>query len=330
MNSRGIIIHYSNLLVRIGKTWRSLFYTCYRPSQLNQRLASLSTKWGFRRSREVLEQILSHNILPFWYPQVIDLSDGGYKLNHDLKGAWMGPANKRLVMQARTVWFFSRLANTDYSKNEHLKVARHGYEFLKNQMWDKEFGGFYWEVDSPGNVATIRDKHLYGQAFGLYALSEYAIASGDKSAIALAQKLFNLLEFYANDLQYGGYLESFDRDWRPKKSDVKNPLGVDATIKTMNTHLHLLEAITIYYLLTKDRTVWERLIEMIFIQSNAVVRKTIGACTDKHERNWAPLKKNGNRISYGHDLENIWLLIEACNTAGISNGPPAGPLSNAF
>jgi mannobiose 2-epimerase len=90
----------------------------------------------------------------------------------------------------------------------------------------------------------------------------------------------------------------------------------------MNTHLHLLEAMTMYYLLTKDKIAWERLLELVFIQSNAVVRKTIGACTDKHRENWIPL--NGpahDRVSYGHDLENLWLLIEACNAAGISNGP---------
>lgn len=57
------------------------------------------------------------------------------------------------------------------------------------------------------------DKHLYGQGFALYGLSEYAIASGDSSATALAQQLFGILEDYAYDSQYGGYREFFLRDW---------------------------------------------------------------------------------------------------------------------
>jgi mannobiose 2-epimerase len=52
------------------------------------------------------------------------------------------------------------------------------------------------------------------------------------------------------------------------------------------------------------------------------VRKGLGACTDKYERDWKPrLDGDYARVSYGHDLENIWLLIDACEAAGISNYP---------
>ncbi len=270
------------------------------------------------RIKETLERILTENILPFWHPQVIDSEDGGYRLNHDINGRWKRRANKRIVTQARTVWFFSRLFNSSYGSNKHLEAAKHGYEFLCDRMWDKEFGGFYWEVDSSGN-ATKPHKHLYGQAFALYALSEYAPASKDSRAAELAQELFNLLERTAHDARYGGYQEFFRRDWGAVPEDV-NYLNATPDTKLMNTHLHLLEAITGYYLLTKDRTAWERLIELIFIQSNAVVRKTVGACTDKHHRDWTPLQGAGNeRVSYGHALENIWLLTRACNLVGMPN-----------
>jgi mannose/cellobiose epimerase-like protein (N-acyl-D-glucosamine 2-epimerase family) len=90
----------------------------------------------------------------------------------------------------------------------------------------------------------------------------------------------------------------------------------------MNTHLHLMEGITTYYLLTKDSLARERLLELIFIQSNAVVRKRVGACTDRYQRDWRPLQGDRyDRVSYGHDTQNIWLLIEACQAAGVSKGP---------
>jgi cellobiose epimerase len=267
-----------------------------------------------------LEKILNENIIPFWYPQVIDLENGGYKLNHDIDGKWLGPSDKYLVTQARTVWFFSRLARSKYGTKDHLQAAKRGYEFLRDKMWDKDFGGFYWAVDSTGNKATMPYKHLYGQSFGLYALSEYIIASGDPGAKFFAQRLFSILEFIAHDLKNGGYRESYLRNWTLPDKDDLGPMGIGRDVKLMNTHLHLMEAITTYYQATKDPVARERLIELIFIQSNSVVRKNIGACSDKYQLDWTPLHSpEFDRVSYGHDIENVWLLMEACNAVGISN-----------
>jgi mannobiose 2-epimerase len=269
-----------------------------------------------------LERVLKENITPFWYPQTIDEENGGYKLNHDIKGKWLGPADKSLVTQARMVWFFSHLARSKYGTKEHLEAAKRGYEFLRDKMWDKQFGGFYWAVDYAGNQAIIPQKHLYGQSFGLYALSEYAIASGDKNALNLAKRLFGIMEFIAHDSIYGGYREYYLRDWSLPKQDDVGPMGNGMNVKLMNTHLHLMEAMTTYYQASKDPVARERLIELIFIQSNSVVRKTMGACSDKYQLDWKPIHSpEFDRVSYGHDIENVWLLVEACDTAGISNRP---------
>ena len=275
------------------------------------------------RSEETLKRILMENILPFWHPHVLDREEGGYRLNHDIEGKWQGPGDKALVTQARTVWFFSRLVNAGLGGDGHLEAARHGYGFLREKMWDAEFGGFYWAVDSPGGTAAMPGKHLYGQAFGLYALSEYAMASGDETAEALARELFGLLERVHDD-EFGGYAESFGRSWKPlpEAEALGGYMHADPSLKLMNTHLHLLEAVTTYYTLTKDPLARERLIELIQIESNAVVRKNLGVCTDKYQRNWTPLHgPEYDRVSYGHDIENVWLLVRACEAAGISNGP---------
>ncbi len=275
----------------------------------------------------LLEKLLLENILPFWYPGVVDEEHGGYRLNHDAQGKWIGPANKALVTQARTVWFFSRLHNSRYGKPEHLEAARHGFRFLKSKMWDREHGGFYWSVNNDGSEAVESQKHLYGQGFGLYALAEYIRASKDPEAIALAKELFALLEAKAHDEEYGGYLELFPRNWSRDPADqpeVRASMGRGQTFgrKLMNTHLHLMEPLTTYYEVTRDELVRERLVELIFVQSNAVLRKDLGACTDRYERDWTPLAgPRDQRVSYGHDIENVWLLIEACDAAGIPNGP---------
>jgi cellobiose epimerase len=270
---------------------------------------------------EALEQILLQNIVPFWYPQTIDWQEGGYRLNHDLWSRYQGASQKYLVTQARTVWFFARLSNSPYGTAEHLKAAQHGYEFLRDRLWDKNHGGFYWSVDVSGTTCQI-GKHLYGQAFALYALSEYAIASNDAAAVELADQLFNCLEEYAYDSKHGGYQECFQSDWQPISKTQIGYLGVSGAFKLLNTHLHIMEALTTYYNVTQAANVQKRLMELIVINSNAVVHKTIGVCTDQHHLDWTPLNSRKNQqVSYGHMLETIWVMAIACQAVGISNSP---------
>lgn len=267
-----------------------------------------------------LERILNGNVIPFWHPNTVDRENGGYRLNHDINGQWQGPSDKYLVTQARMLWFFSRLYRSKYGSKEHLESARYGYEFLRDKMWDNEFGGFYWAVDFKGTKPTITCKHMYGQSFALYALSEYYMASGDKGALYLAKRLFNIMDFIAHDKVFGGYREFFLRNWSLPKDDDLSPLGTISDVKLMNTHLHLMEAMTVYYQASKDPIARERLIELIIIQSNSVVRKTIGACSDVHKLDWEPMRgPEYDRVSYGHDIENIWLLAEACEAVGLNN-----------
>lgn len=270
-------------------------------------------------ARATVERILTQNILPFWYPEVLD-TEGGYRLNHDIEGKWRGYSEKALVTQARTVWFFSRLVRAGYGNEDHLQAAAHGYRYLRDTMWDDEHGGFYWAVDANGKP-TRENKHLYGQSFGLYALSEFGRTAQNQEALQLARDLYTLLEHKAYDMQNGGYFESFSQDWTIPAGGT-NYMGVAHDIKLMNTHLHLMEALTSYYRATADPTARERLLELVRIQSNTVVRKTKGACTDKYTLDWLPLHgPEYDRISYGHDIENVWLLIDACDALGISTGP---------
>jgi cellobiose epimerase len=271
--------------------------------------------------RPRLETNLTQNIIAFWFPKTVDRSNGGYTLNHDIAGRRKGDGTKMIVTQARMVWLFSRLAGAGYGGREYLDAAANGYGFLKDKMWDQAHGGFYWQVDATGTRRLRPDKHLYGQSFALYALSEYYRASGNQEALELATRLFNLLEEKAHDKVFGGYLESFREDWTPVSAGETSYMG-NADFKLMNTHLHLLEAMTCFYRATRLPLARERLLELITIEGNTVVRKGLGACTDKYRRNWEPVLTGGYaRVSYGHDLENIWLVIDACDAAGISTYP---------
>ncbi|UCF15796.1 MAG: AGE family epimerase/isomerase [Phycisphaerales bacterium] len=268
------------------------------------------------------EKILSDNIASFWYSKSLDHENGGYTINFGPDGERKGGGTKMIVSQARTVWLFSRLARAGYGGDDYIEAADHGYRFLREKMWDGRNGGFYWEVDVTGDKKLKPRKHLYGQAFALYAMSEFYLASGRKDVLDFAVRFFNLLEAKSYDKTYGGYVEFFTEDWTPVPSGESSYMGGGPNLKLMNTHLHLLEAMTTFYRASKLPLARERLLELINIQSNTVVRKNLGACTDKYDRDWTPrLEGDYARVSYGHDIENVWLLMDACDAAGVSNRP---------
>ena len=271
-----------------------------------------------------LEKILKSNIASFWLSKSLDRVNGGYTINFGPKGEPKGPGTKMIVSQARNVWLFSRMARlAEGSKPRYLEAADLGYRFLKEKMWDSRNGGFYWEVDATGTKKLKSGKHLYGQAFGLYAISEYYLATRKKDALDLANRLFDLLEAKSHDKTHGGYVEFFNEDWSSASPQDESYMGAGLYgLKLMNTHLHLLEAFATFYRASHSPLARERLLELIAIQSNAVVRKNLGACTDKYERDWTPrLDGDYARVSYGHDIENVWLVMDGCEAAGVSAYP---------
>lgn len=266
------------------------------------------------RARQRIEKILFHNIIPFWY-RVVDHETGGYNLNHGMDGQSLGKGSKMIVTQARMIWYFSMLYRKGWAGREALEAAEHGFEFLRSGMMDREHGGFFWEIDASGRV-TKDFKHLYGQAFALFGISEYALATGSTEAGNLARELFELLEHVAHDSEHGGYLEFFTRDWRPLRN-APSPVG-PAGSKTMNTHLHMMEALAAYLELSRDERAARRLAELVLVMVNSVVERGSGACIDLHDIAWNPVPVGGEyRVSYGHNLEALWLVADSCKLLGV-------------
>ena len=264
------------------------------------------------QTRSRLERILFDNITPFWL-RCIDEENGGYLFNHDERGVWRGPTDKHVIPHARTCWFFARLAQVDGAGAAAHSAARHGYDFLRDRLWDSEHGGFFWALDPAGRQPTDPDKRLFAQTFGLYAICEFGLASGDDSALDLALEVFGVMEDKLYDRRYGGYRSRTSRTWQ-MPTDKRTP-GIR---KTFDEHLHVLEALSRLGTLARGHDVRHRLIEMILILTSTVVRKSHGAVTDRHRRDWTPLLDPGHvSVSYGHDLEALWLVCDACTVAGL-------------
>ncbi|WP_248517808.1 AGE family epimerase/isomerase [Salinarchaeum laminariae] len=280
-----------------------------------------------------VETTLDESIVDFWYPRCIDEEHGGYVTSYDAAGDFAGTSEKQIVTQARFVWFFSRLDREGYG--DYREAAEQGLEFILEEMWDDEHGGFYWQVERDGTV-TKPNKHMYGQSFGLYALAEFdrafdsGLSTGSNQAREYADELVELFDAEAHDEDNGGYVEYFEPDWTPilegrtyldgiepdwstKESEDEE---LDASFKLMNTHIHLMESFTEYHRATGDGA--DQLEELLHICTNTVFRKGVGACTDKYEPDWEPQLGDLALASYGHDLENVWLVMDAVEALGLS------------
>jgi mannobiose 2-epimerase len=281
---------------------------------------------GLDVSVSELTDALHETVVDFWYPRSVDDEHGGYLMSYDADGEFAGDDTKMIVTQSRMVWFFARLARGGYGDGEFREAAGTGFRFLIDELRDEDDGGYYWEVERDG-TPTKPNKHMYGQSFVLYALSEYYRATGDEEARRRAVDLFELFESAAYDTDNGGYVEYFEPDWtpitsggtyldniEPDWSTKKNvDSEIDPTTKLMNTHLHLMEAFTTFVAATGHDGGRRRLNELLTVNTNTVVRKDLGACTDKYAPDWQPLLDDEayRVVSYGHDIENVWLTMEA-------------------
>jgi len=274
-----------------------------------------------------IEQNLRENVIPFWFPRCVDTTHGGYTVHYGPKGEPLPGGVKMIVTQSRQLWLASALLRSRYAPPGLRGAADHGFRFLRDVMWDKTHGGFYWQVDVTGKQVMRPQKHLYGQAFAVYAISEYAIATGDKEALAFALQAFRLIDAKAHDAVHGGYREYFAADWSAPPAGDTSPLGAAADVKLMNTHLHLLEAFATLLRASADPVVRERLIELVGIETHAVVRVGWTAHTDRHQADWTPiLDAAAARVSYGHDIENIWLVSDALDALN----QPVAPYTDLF
>ncbi len=262
-------------------------------------------------------RILKESLVDFYLPACVDTEHGGYfESQQDDKFVPIG--EKFLVLQARQLWFFSTLVREGIRKEAARTAAKSGFDFLENHMHDRRHGGYYAKVNDAGQMKDSR-KHVYLNAFALYGLLAYHRASGDDRAMAAAKELFGILEEKAHDRRNGGYIEFFTADWKPI-TDPKEPGYVGAIgTKTYNTHLHVMEALTDLYQVWPDPLVRQRLAELLVINTSTVHHPDHNCNIDGWRPDWKMVEDPSNlRASYGHDVECVWLALDAARTLDVS------------
>nr|WP_234404909.1 AGE family epimerase/isomerase [Paenibacillus bouchesdurhonensis] len=252
-----------------------------------------------------IEAELNDNIMRFWMERTLDETNGGFIGEMDHVGKINGKAAKSLVLNARILWTFSA-AHRIYPNAGYLQIADRAYAYLQDVFTDREFGGLYWMVDYTGQ--PIQDKkQVYGQAFVIYALSEYHLASGHPEPVQQAVQLFELLEKHSHDTVHQGYIEALARDWQVTDDLTLSDKDLNEK-KSMNTHLHVLEAYTNLYRVWKSDHLKLKLTELIEVTLDYIINSGNAHFHLFFDEEW---NVKSTHISYGHDIEGSWLLVEA-------------------
>jgi mannobiose 2-epimerase len=209
------------------------------------------------------------------------------------------------------VWAFSHAHRKGLG--DYLGAAEQGVAFLLEHFRDPRHGGFFWKTDPSGRVRDDR-KILYGQAFVLYALVEYFRATGDHDALDEARSVFEVVLERAHDDAHGGWLEHFRRSWRPIRRHGRQIEVEVGGLKSANTHLHVMEALSELYVETRDPAVGASLAETVDVCTAHFYPEDPSASSQHRARDWG--RAGRPEVSRGHNVEFAWLLLGAEKALG--------------
>ena len=280
---------------------------------------------------DTLERSLNDELLKPWYPQALDTMDGGFlsSFTYDMKPT--GKQDKFIVTQARHTWVTAQVAmrHPENTWFKHASLA--GFRFLRDKMWDKKDGGFFEMVTKNGTpINPDGTKTAYGNAFGIYALAACFKATHDPEVLKLAQTAFRWMEAHSHDRKLNGYFQHLARNGAPIQRPVNAPVESDIGLKDQNSSIHLLEALTALYEVWPDPLVKTRLQEMLLLVRDKIVSSK-GYLILFLKPDWTPITVRDSSIEYitthhrldyvsfGHDIETAFLMLEAETALGIRN-----------
>ena len=260
--------------------------------------------------RAEMESELTRRILPYWMYAARDVIHGGTLGLIAEDGTATPDAPKGCILNARVLWTFSAAYRRLGDESIRAALDRAAAYFSAGFV-DPVFGGVYWML-SEQRLRLDDRKHVYAQAFAIHALAEHHRATGEDWSLRTAIAVFHLVESHAFDAANAGYEECFGRGWTPLEDVRLSEVDLNER-RSMNTHLHLLEAYTTLHAAWPDAQLAARLRTLIGIFLDRIISPDGGHVVGFFDERWQP---RSSRVSFGHDIETSWLLLEAAAALG--------------
>lgn len=260
--------------------------------------------------KQELKTLLQDNILRFWLTRMADKERGGFYGRCNGHNHIVPDAPKGAILNARILWTFSA-AYRVLGHPEYLEAATRAKDYFLSHFIDHDFGGVYWSLDAGGNPLDDK-KQTYAIAFAIYGLSEYARTTGDTEAKQWAISLYKDIEGHAYDDHNNGYVEALTRQW-DHIADMRLSDKDENGSRTMNTHLHVIEAYTNLLRIWPDEELRRQTHNLLNIFLVHIVNPHTHHLDLFFDDNWQGKR---NIQSYGHDIEASWLLHETASVLG--------------
>lgn len=244
---------------------------------------------------------LAANLMHFWKTHAVDEKHGGVHGRHGREGRGLAGARKALGQQSRHLWAFATWYERRDKDPRVKAAAQSAYAFVSDHFADAE-GQFFGVVSADGRTVVEREATLHAKGCLLGALAARARVFGRAEAAEEARNLLDSIDARAHDERHLGYREPA-------------PAGDAAggEIKSTDTHLVLLAALTELYRASPDDTVRARLEELVKLVSSTIVQPA-GYLHAAFDADWRPRGEPTAR--YGRDLEAAWLLMDARDALG--------------
>jgi mannobiose 2-epimerase len=263
-----------------------------------------------KQIHEFTEHDILRNVLPYWIRYVPDDQNGGFYGRITNDQIIDHKADKGAILNARILYTFSA-AYRLYGKKLYKAMADRAFDYIVRYFIDPEYGGVYWSLDYLGHPADTK-KQFYALAFAVYALAEYSRIKPDKRILQAALDLCRVIEEKAFDAEHNGYIEALSADWKPM-ADMRLSARDMNVAKSMNTHLHLIEAYTNLYRVHRDKDLRDKLINLYDLFRYRIVNPETSHLILFFDREW---NRMSDIVSFGHDIEASWLLYEAAGVSG--------------
>lgn len=240
---------------------------------------------------------LKENILPFWLKHGLDRVHGGVYTCVDRDGT--------LIDSTKSVWFQGRFGficayayNNIEANEEWLRASKSCVDFIEQHCFDTD-GRMYFEVTAEGKPVRKR-RYVFSECFAAIAMSEYSIASGDRSYAQKALALFKQILHFINTK---GILE-------PKYCEGVEMQGHSITMILINTAARIREAIPAAELDEQISLSIETLQRYFIHPEFEALLETVGPNGEFIDT------IIGRTINPGHCIETAWFLLEEAKYRG--------------